>query len=289
MPTAHPRTWRSARRNASLALCLLLIFGAAQAQAETGREAQREGRAFRVLKRGSRATLGAARWGAAWIGKLAARQSRALALSLRGFGVAGAGGLVVTGVHGLAKARGATDALDAGSDLAWGLRGLASYAAVDRASMGWLRGAQGFGAVGGLCQIGAGACRIRLGMQRRDRSLVTVGALDVAGGLFTLGWDLLGFSNPWLLGAYATTMVAREIYANRKQIAAVSRRAGQKLRCVYGRCRVRVATSLRSFARGLERVTRRRSRVRSAGLPGGSRRAATDACVAPRSRLPGSR
>jgi len=237
------------RHCAQVALCLLLTTGAARTATAS---APRESRVLRGVRWGSHAALGVTRWGATRIAGLAARGSRALPLSLRGLGVAGAGGLLVAGAHGLARARAAAERFDAAGDIAWGLRGLASYAAAAQDSTGWLSGAQGFGAVGALCQIGAGACRIRLGVQRHDRPLIGVGALDVAGGLLTLGLNLFGFSNPWVLGAYASTMAVREVYANREPIKAFARRATQKIRCAYGRCRARVAGALRSFAESLD-------------------------------------
>jgi hypothetical protein len=241
---------RSGRRRSTIAwggalLCLWLLIGTAIAAPETA-GGKRHGRTVRALRTGFSAAVSVTRWGASLA------TSRAFALSLRGFGAIGAGGLIVTSAHGLATARGAADRLDAGSDLAWGLRGLSTYAAGAGASTGWLHAAQGLGAVGALCQVGAGSCRIRLGLERHDRSLVRIGALDLAGGLLSLSWNLLGVSSPWLIGAYAATMAVREIYANREPLKAFARRAGQKVRCTVGRCKAFATSTFRRLGESLE-------------------------------------
>ncbi len=120
---------------------------------------------------------------------------------------------------------------------------MATYVGEVHEAAPWLDVAKGLGAAGALCQIGAGACRIRLGLQQHDQPLLRLGALDVGVGLLSLGWNLASVSSPWLTGAYVATLAAREGYANRELI----KRSAQKIRCAYGRCRLKVTNVLRSL------------------------------------------
>jgi hypothetical protein len=231
---------RSTRRarSAALVLCLALVAQnalAAPPAAGTGAERRDGGRVMRLLRRGSGATLGVTNWASKSLAPLLARESRLLSFSLRGLGLVGAGGLVVSGAHGLCRARDPAERFDRSTDLAFGLRGLSIYAAGAGASTAWQHLAQGLGATGGLCQIGGGVCRIRLGLAQHDRSLLRLGALDVGVGVLSVGWSLASAS-PWLIGAYVAAVAGREAYANRELLKSW----GQKIGCFYDRCRARL-------------------------------------------------
>ncbi len=185
--------------------------------------------------------------------RVAGRAARSGRVGLRLFGFAGAAGLALTGAHELGLAASTSEKLDAASDLAWGAQGL---------SDGLLgKAALGLGVVGALCQTAAGCRRIYKGWKEHDRAKVKLGALDLAGGLTWLGWDLAGTSNPYFLGAYAGIMIAREGYANRDALKAFAKRGVEKIRCVGRACARGIASgaafvkqgvsSLRDLAREL--------------------------------------
>ncbi len=191
---------------------------------------------------------------------------------MRGLKVLGLGagvGLAALGARNLSRARNTLERLDAGGDLAWGTEG-ALYFAGGRA-LGSV--AQGVGIVGAGLQTAAGIRRIIKGAREHDRSLVKLGALDLAGGLTWMAWDTVGLSNPYLLAGYAGLMVAREAYANREAVKAFGKRTAAKVTCALGRCRAKIARStewvreqsgaaLRTLAAGL-----RGPPARPPGLP----------------------
>jgi hypothetical protein len=151
--------------------------------------------------------------GAADVASVSAGPTPAL-MGLKVLGVAGGAGLLVTSLADLKKAKTVEQLLDAAGDLAWGAQGLLTLASSPRAAVA----AVGLGIVGAAAQTAAGVQRIRTGIVRGDRSVATLGVLDLGGGLLWLGWEILGWDQPLFVGSYVVLMVGREAYANRKVV-----------------------------------------------------------------------
>jgi len=222
---------------------------------------------------GSSVSLGTAELGdalaaSATAGQVATKTSGRLLGGLRFLGLAGAVGLAATGAHDLYRAASVSQRLDAASDLAWGVQGSINMGTAGTGLIGNM--ATGFGVVGAVCQTAAGCRRLYKGWKEHDRSKMKLGALDVAGGLTWLGWDVAGWSNPYFLGAYAGLMVTREVYANKDAIKAFGQRTAEKVRCAYGACKRQVASGAAWVKQGVGNTLR----SLSAGL-GGPRSPAT--------------
>lgn len=154
--------------------------------------------------------------GSAEVAMISARPAAVLQV-VRGLGLAGAGGLVVTAGRDLRLARDAAARLDAANDLAWGLQGLAGLSFPDWATA--QAAALGLGIAGAAAQTGVGLLRIGRGIRDRDGPSLKLGLLDLGGGLLWLGWDLVGLQQPLYVGSYVVLMIAREAYANRTEVA----------------------------------------------------------------------
>ena len=171
-------------------------------------------RAGRRLPTGSKVYLPSfVSLGAADVASVSARTSPAL-MGLNVLGVAGGAGLLVTSLADLRKAKTVEQLFDAVGDLAWGAQGLLTLAASSRAATA----AVGLGIVGAAAQTAVGLQRIKTGIVRGDRSVATLGALDLGGGLLWLGWEVLGWDQPLFVGSYVVLMVGREAYANREVV-----------------------------------------------------------------------
>jgi hypothetical protein len=151
--------------------------------------------------------------GAADVASLSAGTSPAL-MGLKAIGVAGGLGLMATSLADLKKARTLEQVLDASGDLAWGAQGLLTLSPSTRAATA----AVGLGIVGAAAQTAAGVQRIRHGVALRDRSIATLGALDLGGGLLWLGWEVMKWEQPIFVGSYVLLMVGREGYANKEAV-----------------------------------------------------------------------
>jgi len=135
-------------------------------------------------------------------------------------GVVGGVGVIAASVLGNSRAKTSEDKLDAASDFAWGAQGL-FYLVSSKVTM---QAALGLGLIGGLTQTYVGARRIWQALKDRNQEKLRLGALDICGGLLWLGWDVLGFSQPLVVGSYVVLMVAREVYASRQDLARLGRR-----------------------------------------------------------------
>lgn len=164
---------------------------------------------------------------------------------MRWVGLAGAAGLTYTASRDLQQARSANERMDAVGDLAWGVEGLLYLAKPTSQLLGTV--AQHVGIVGGFCQTAVGCRRIYQGIKQRNREKITLGALDVAGGLTWLAWDALAWENPLFIASYAGFMVAREAYDNRAELKAFGKKMGGRLRCAADYCR-------RQINRGVTRL-----------------------------------
>ena len=151
--------------------------------------------------------------GAADVASVSAGASPAL-MGLKVLGVAGGAGLLVTSLSDLKKAKTVEQLFDAAGDLAWGAQGLLTLSSAPGAAVA----AVGLGIVGAAAQAAVGIQRIKTGIVRGDRSVATLGVLDLGGGLLWLGWEVLGWQQPLFVGSYVVLMVGREAYANRRVV-----------------------------------------------------------------------
>lgn len=126
-------------------------------------------------------------------------------------GAVGGAGLIGTALRDLKQAATPDQRLDAVGDLAWGAQGLLYLSSTPGAMVA----AVGLGVAGAAAQTAVGLRRITNGIRRGDRSMTTLGALDLGGGILWLGWDLLGWEQPVIVGTYVLLMVGREAYANK--------------------------------------------------------------------------
>ena len=129
-------------------------------------------------------------------------------------GAVGGAGLIATSLRDLNNAKTVEQKLDASSDFAWGAQGLLYLSSMPAATVV----AVGLGVAGAAAQTVVGLRRIKNGVVLRDRSMTTLGALDVGGGLLWLGWDLLGWEQPLIVGSYVLLMIGREAYANKEAV-----------------------------------------------------------------------
>jgi len=194
--------------------------------------------------------------GAAEIGATTATRV-GLLRGMRGLGLVGGAGLTWSAVRDLRAAKTVNERMDALGDLAWGAEGLTYFAAPSSATMGTI--AQGLGIAGGICQTAVGCRRIYQGFKQRDRSKIVLGALDVAGGLFWLGWDLAGWENPLFLAGVAGSMLLREGYANRDALKKMGKRTLAGVKCGFNRCKQGVARGARWARQGVGSTLRRLS------------------------------
>jgi hypothetical protein len=170
--------------------------------------------------------------GTADIAAVAHKSSRLLD-ALQVVGMGGAAGLIITSASDLRRAETLPQKLDAGSDLAWGAQGLLYLSSSSSAAQAL---SIGLGVTGALAQTTVGVLRIHQGVKQRDRSLITLGALDLGGGLLWLGCDLLGWEQALFIGGYVVLMIAREAYANREAVARLGTRARRAAQGAYAEC-----------------------------------------------------
>lgn len=147
--------------------------------------------------------------------------------ALQGLGAAGGTGLIATSTAALSKSETPEDKLDAANNVAWGAQGLMYLVP---SGLGTMEVALGLGIVGSAMQTGVGLMRVQRGLAHWDQSMVTLGILDVSGGLLWLAWDLLGARQPLFVGAYILAKAGREAYANRKSVRGFLGSIGAKAR-----------------------------------------------------------
>ena len=127
-------------------------------------------------------------------------------------GAVGGAGLIATSIRDMKHAKTNEQKMDAVGDFAWGTQGLLYLSS----SPGAMIAAVGLGVAGAAVQTGVGLKRITDGIRQGDSTMATLGALDLGGGLLWLGWDLLGWDQPAIVGTYVVLMVGREAYANKE-------------------------------------------------------------------------
>lgn len=176
-------------------------------------------------------------------------------------GAAGGVGLIAASASDLRKSKTVEQKLDAGGDLAWGTQGLLYLSSSSRVG----KVAASIGVVGATVQLAAGVVRIKRGIARQDGKMIKLGALDLAGGLLWLGWDLIGWEQPLFVASYVVLMVGREAYANKEALAEYGGKVKGRTRQAYVEtCRV-VEQDLNQV---LTAIRRRSGSVAGALAPG---------------------
>jgi hypothetical protein len=159
-------------------------------------------------------------------------------------------GMLAASAQDYRKSKTLEQKLDAGGDFAWGLQGLL-YLGSSTAQAG--KAVVGFGVAGALVQTSAGVIRIKRGIERHDGEMVKLGALDLAGGLLWLGWDLIGWQQPLFVASYVVLMVGREAYANKQALKKLGNRVANDARDKYAAACESVVTDLKQVMAELRR------------------------------------
>jgi hypothetical protein len=153
--------------------------------------------------------------------------------TLQPLGLAGAAGILATSLYDLKTVKTVEQRMDAANDLAWGVQGLL-YLSSSSSVVQKLSTTLGF--AGALTQTTVGIMRIQQGLKEHDRSKVTLGVLDLSGGMLWMGWDLLAWEQPLFVGSYVVLMVAREAYANKEILGELGAKTKKRVQKAYGHC-----------------------------------------------------
>ena len=112
--------------------------------------------------------------------------------------------------------------LDLAGDFAWGIQGCLYLSKATKGFLPLL--GRGLGVVGASCQVVAGCRRVHEGFTTHDRSMMRLGALDIAAGALGVGLDLFALYNPVYFAGYLAVATAREVYCYRQPLGDFIRR-----------------------------------------------------------------